>query len=285
MAELAETATEVVAKGAEAVAGEATEIAEVSRALSGRDIRFVLAGVGVGLVGGVVIGGLYMNRRLRLEYEKIAEDEIAEMQAHYRAKETARSANNSKPDLDELKDLAKPYAGDDADLDIVIEPEEPKDLAEEVYENEAARGTAPVQKESETKNIFEEHGDKDAPVDRWDQEHEEDMRQPGVPHVIHMDEHGAKGYTETSLTYYAGDDVLAGERDNVFEDQDELVGVANLDKFGHGSNDANLVYVRNDEMGVDFEIIRTNKSFAEEVHGLSHADFPQRHRRPRPDDE
>lgn len=264
MADVTEVATEAVAEAAEAVAEEATEIAEISRGLSGRDIRLVLTGVGVGLVGGFVAGGLYMNRRLRTEYEKIAEEEIAQMRDHFQAKERARDERQA--DLSELKKRAAPYVSTPDDADEPVEKDEAslyKSLAEPA--------------EPETKNVFE---DREPPVDTWDQEHEENSRQTGIPYVVSQDEYDERDdHSTTTLTYYGGDDVLCDEKDAPIEDQDRLVGVGNLDKFGHGSGDANVVYIRNEDLAVDLEVIRSHGSFAEEVAGFKHSEPERRPKR------
>jgi hypothetical protein len=67
-------------------------------------------------------------------------------------------------------------------------------------------------------------------------------------------------------TYYAEDDFLVNpENENhpIFGG-DTIVGVENL-KFGHGSDDVDVVYVRNDMLETDMQICRLNKSFEEEI--------------------
>lgn len=276
----AQAAKEVVAQGADEVAEVATDVAEAVRTVPAVRLKYAALGAAGGLVVGGAVGYFIAFKRLETKFDKIANDEIDQMRDHFHAKEKARESEDRKGDLSELKKHVAPYAGDNAD-DVPVEELEYVPATPEAVAN-AAKAQAELRGETE-ENVFEKHA-KD-PSDGWDQEHEENSRQPGVPYVVNMEEHGTKGYTETSLTYYAGDDVLAGERDNIFEDQDGLVGVGNLDRFGHGSNDPDLVYVRNDDMGVDFEIIRVHKSYAEEVTGISHSDFPQRRRRARHEDE
>lgn len=264
MAELAETATEAVAEAAEGVAAEATDFAEAARRIDSARIAFLALGFAAGAAVGSLVGYRVAYKRLETKFEKIAEDEISQMRDHFWAKERARE---QKPDLDGLEREARRYAPDDTDADEMVDvPQEAR---------------APVEEESETKNIFE---DREPPVDNWDQEHEENSRDPKVPYVIHKDEHGEKEYTETTLTYYVLDDVLADERDTIIEDQDMVVGAANLDKFGHGSQDANIVYVRNDELGVDVEVCRSQQAYAEAVHGFKHSEPEPRRSRP-PQDE
>jgi len=54
------------------------------------------------------------------------------------------------------------------------------------------------------------------------------------------------------------------------------VGERNLNLFGHGSNDASVVYVRNDKLELIFEVVRSPNSFAEEVHGFHHEAYSRR---------
>jgi hypothetical protein len=127
-------------------------------------------------------------------------------------------------------------------------------------------------------NVFENN----PPVEQneWDWIAETAARAEKHAYVIHLDERGQEdGYDEITLTYYQGDDVLCDAEDKVIDDQERVVGVENLDKFGHGSNDVNVVYVRNDAMQLDIEIVKSDKTYAEEVHGLAHADNPPRRRR------
>lgn len=112
--------------------------------------------------------------------------------------------------------------------------------------------------------------------DEWDMDAEEAKRNPAYPYVISHDEYmeNAFEHPQHSLTYYAGDDVLVDERDEMINDVERLVGTANLGQFGHGSRDANIVYVRNENPGVeaDFEIALSQGKFSEEVMGLRHSD-------------
>ena len=77
-----------------------------------------------------------------------------------------------------------------------------------------------------------------------------------------------KGYSQVTYTYYAIDDVLVDEEnDHPLPHADIVVGLDNL-QFGHGTDDDNVVFVRNDKLEIDMEICRLNKSFEEEVLGI-----------------
>lgn len=258
--EVAEAATEVVAMGAEEVASTATDFAVAARNMSAVKIKFAVLGGLIGAAAGGIIGYQVAYKRLETKFEKIAEDEIDEMREHFRARMIARE---EKPDLDAAAEEIKKREG-------------------YVPQDEAAVPPAPA--EPETKNVFEERRDSaPEPGPAWDPVAEAAARKPGVPYVIQKEEYGEKeddGISTTTLTYYAGDDVLADAKDKPVDDQDAVVGVANLDKFGHGSGDSEVVFIRNEELGLDVEVVKSSKTFAEEVHGFKHSDSePRRSRR------
>ena len=81
------------------------------------------------------------------------------------------------------------------------------------------------------------------------------------PYVIKPEEFDTVGYDVVSLTYYA-DKVLVDEDDNPIEDIDYLVGEDSLDHFGEYEDDS--VFVRNDDLKTDFEILLDEASYYDE---------------------
>lgn len=90
------------------------------------------------------------------------------------------------------------------------------------------------------------------------------------PYVIHVDEFMAneENYDQVSITYYEGDDILTDEKDVPIPKRDEIVGDDNLYKFGHGSKDNRVVYIRNEILELEFEIIHRDGKFSREVMGF-----------------
>jgi hypothetical protein len=72
------------------------------------------------------------------------------------------------------------------------------------------------------------------------------------------------GYTQTTLTFYSGDNILADEQDSPVYNYESVVG--NL-RFGHGSNDSNVVYIRNEKLEAEYEVLLFDGSFEIEVLG------------------
>lgn len=100
-------------------------------------------------------------------------------------------------------------------------------------------------------------------------------RNPERPYVITDDEFFKNDteYEQINLQYYTLDAVLCEQDDTYVRESDDIVGDDNLLRFGDGSNDANIVYVRNDRLEKEYEVIRVKGSYQETVHGvLEHSD-------------
>lgn len=83
-------------------------------------------------------------------------------------------------------------------------------------------------------------------------------------YVITPDEFAElEDYETHSLTYYQ-DGVLTDEEDNPIDDIDELVGLESLESFGMYETDS--VYVRNERLKTDYEILLDMRSYSD-VHG------------------
>lgn len=222
--------------------------------LTGRDVAFLLGGATTGASLGIVIA----HKALSTKYEARAQLEIEEIREHYRAKIIAAEP---KPDLDTL----------------VAEREAEEVSAEELVTSlryDAPRETPEVVvPRVEHRNVFAE-AQPDEYEDHWDYKAEIDNRDPTQPYVIHKDEFNESEEQEQStLTYFEGDDVLCDERDTPQDNRDAMIGEENLQHFGHGSGDRNVLYVRNEVLGMDFEIVRSDGLFAQEVHGFEPGDL------------
>lgn len=78
------------------------------------------------------------------------------------------------------------------------------------------------------------------------------------PYIITPEEFEDTEYKTESLIYYA-DQTLTYENDDVVENPDELVGLDSLSRFGEYEKDA--VYVRNDRLKTDFEILADSNRY------------------------
>lgn len=81
------------------------------------------------------------------------------------------------------------------------------------------------------------------------------------PYVIFPEEFGEfDDYEKISLTYYA-DRVLADENDEEIDNVEECVGMESLNHFGDYEDDS--VFVRNDRLKCDYEILLDQRNYAD----------------------
>lgn len=91
----------------------------------------------------------------------------------------------------------------------------------------------------------------------------------GRPYLISVDEFMTSNeeYDKTTITYFEGDDTLCDEREEIVPDVEGVITADALTRFGQLSNDRNIVYVRNDKISTDFEIIRDRRNWHEVIAG------------------
>ena len=80
------------------------------------------------------------------------------------------------------------------------------------------------------------------------------------PYVISPEDFSDSDYDTTSLTLYA-DGVLTDELDDIVEDVEKTVGYDSLNHFGEYEEDS--VFVRNDTLEIDYEILRDLRNYSD----------------------
>lgn len=105
--------------------------------------------------------------------------------------------------------------------------------------------------------IAERYGTPNKPELKEKKKEDETMAE-ARPYVIDPSEYGDLDYKQVSLNYY-DDGVLTYENDDVIDDIDSLVGKDSLSHFGE--YEADTVYVRNDRLKIDFEILADTRRY------------------------
>ena len=115
---------------------------------------------------------------------------------------------------------------------------------------------------------------KSGDYDFFDYEKEVPLRDPEVPYVISFDEFELEGqdFDKVSLEYYEEDDVVLDNSVEPMTDVDELIGEHNLKKFGYGSKDPRIVYIRNEYFETDWEVRIMQGSYVKDVLGYDEDD-------------
>lgn len=70
------------------------------------------------------------------------------------------------------------------------------------------------------------------------------------------DEGDGQYFDKITLTYYPRDRMLLDDEEEPITDVANLVGWKNLNRFGDESGDPDTIYVRNERLGTDFEVLR-----------------------------
>lgn len=157
----------------------------------------------------------------------------------------------------------------------------PEEVFVEKDEKIVADGADFVAKKMEKTVVIEPapEEEEEAPVPRnvfardteeWNYEEEIKNRTRNSPYVIHKDEFYAEekrdeGYTQQTLIYYEGDDIMSDQEDKPVYNHAGVVGEL---KFGHGSEDPNVFHVRNERLKAEYEIIYDPGLYSKEVLGL-----------------
>lgn len=271
MSDIPEQVQEVVADGIDEVAEQAHAVAEVVRSMGKVKVQYAALGAIFGAAASAAATYFITVRRVEDKYRALAEEEIATMQEHYQDKVLAMEERD-KPDLEEIvrdRGYGAPTPVDSPPM-AVQPPTQIRALADEEGEapgDEMVTEPTPEQA-NETSRVFDHpevivHGE-------WDYKKELPRRSVDEPYVIHVDEQEELGYPTVSFTLYEGDDVLANEREEIVSEQDRerILGEKNLMRFGHGSNDPSVVFIRNDSLATVFEVVKTPGHYAAEVHGF-----------------
>lgn len=232
---------------------------------------FLIAGA---LIVGLGVGGFVAykvaSKRAELKYEKILSEEIAAAKAYH--KRFAKVEEFESPESavealvpENVAEAIQSYQGKDKAVpyntpEKIVDPRPPvKVVVEE----------AVIQQ-----NVFTNANPLDWDEEQYRLEIADREVNPDQPYVISFEEFQENTDTndQATLVYYEGDDMLCDEREQPIDNTEYVVGDDNLTRFGHGSKDVNVVYVRNEKMGSDFEIVRNKGSYHKEVLGLDTPD-------------
>jgi hypothetical protein len=214
---------------------EEEKIAHVSAYIVG-----ALAGAAIGVGAGILIGRALARR----DCEERVNTEVAAIKSHYLAKANmARKGDN--PLLGRATTMGTPRLGRPGTFASLAEEPRPS-------------GT-PVEPADDGEHD-DEHDDGD---------HPEQPEFPGVkePYIISVDEFsedmvGEDMYTKLTVHYWVDDDGMTDHNEVPIPNMQEIVGNDFKYNFGNASGSEAIVYIRNERMLTDFEVVRNNGSFA-----------------------
>lgn len=183
-------------------------------------------------------GGFYIGYNLgKKKYQEIADIEVASVK-----KELEKRYSEKKTISNEVNESVK----DNKPLDNERPPSIKKELGE--YRDYSGRYSSGEQ----TERIV----GVPKPIEKIVSK--EDMENQG-PYLISESEF-AESFNETKTLYYFRDKVIADSDYNEILDVDDRIGEENLMHLG--VLDRNYIYVRNDELSIDYEVLVDERYFA-----------------------
>lgn len=249
---------------AEQVADHLEEAAQVTRQIDSRAVGFFFSGVAVGVFAGFIVGYRFNREKIKAEAFKKSEEEVQKIRDHYQQKVVAASPKPSVSQVVAERGYALPE-----DL-----PERPLPPPVPITEEELRERSLHIRTEDVLKRVFRTELSSKDKNDGWSFPKELARRTPDEPHIIHQDEfaNNDSEYQQTTYIYYVEDDVLVDEDETVINNRENLIGHNVLTRFGHGTDDYNILYIRNPLLELEIEICRSPGSYEEEVLGLERED-------------
>lgn len=198
----------------------------------------------IGFITGAAVGSVITWKLVEKKYRKLAEEEIASVNALYSGQDTDEENDDSdyfvrEEDLTEEERASITHFSEKPDLMTMAAMVKEKGYVTD-YSNISEPDKRPELPDEEEEVIA-----RDDDVDE--------------PYVIDPTEFGENPeYDVVSLVYFAGDDTLATDDYNIFEDIEE-VGYDFAEHIGEYENGA--VHIRNDKSMTDYEILEDPRTF------------------------
>jgi len=216
-------------------------------------IAIFAIGVGVGILA------------VKKYYKNIAEEEIESVKEHlgtHKKFEPSDSTSNAnavqskeglmKSEHEKQRSVTNPLTRSSLDNDPYTQ----------VKKNYNLMGSQPV--EDEEKEPEDEFGPTDAAGKTEEEMNPEVNRDQ--PYLISDEEFAETfdNHEKISLYYYRIDDVLCEENEEILMDRETIVGDEAIKELDMEPT----VWVRNERLDIDYEIMALNKSYQETVHGI-----------------
>lgn len=223
------------------------------------------------IVGSAVSGGVVyiLGRRERSSTEELLDEYIVanneyviELDRCYREKQqmdvTFGQLTNA---VQELKDMG-------IDMLRAVKPDDEEEVVTHelvaAYSGEVVSTFTEVEATNDTleldgvlvsRNIFDNGDD-----DEWDYDLERQNRHAEEPYILHKDEFDAEefDFDQVTVTWYETDEILTDDKDVPIYNPHTVVGEL---RFGHGSGDNNVLYVRNERLKAEYEVLREPGSY------------------------
>lgn len=191
--------------------------------------------IGLSFVGGAVSGGFIVYRITKKKYENLADQEVESVKKAFEERYTKEKTI--------VNDTYK------KDCTIIKNPEEKPAFSVE-EKKKYVDYSKPYRTETADNRISDTPSKKSK---------KEEPIKNKEPYMISPDEFKESNY-ESKTLYYFTDKILTDDDHHIIQNTAELIGPDALNQFGIYEDDA--VYIRNDLIGVDYEVLLDERSYS-----------------------
>lgn len=249
--------------------------------------------VALGAVGGILVGAgigyLVASRRLQRRFDLRLDAEVESVKEHYQQRaleltEADRSSLGWPPSNPDSKSSSVGRALADAVEADSEDPGDDNDLAEVQRRFLAEHGAKPVIVETQDGPVevsglrlpieaagplegIDDGEDYIEPADVVVAEVTPKDRDTSKPYIMSYEEFADPpvGHQQITVTFYAADKVLTDDQDQPVPNHTLITGEFSALSFGGVSKDPHVLYIRNEERDIDFEIILNAGSYADAI--------------------
>lgn len=222
------------------------------------------------ILGGALVGSattyLVVRKTLELKYRDIAEEEIASVKESYDLLYSKDQSPREK--FEQMKDKIEEL---ESYADLL---DESGYFKEEVLD-EAEEGPSPKKMGTPDGRPDPETVVRDILEDRTDPPRYEDGE---TPYVITVEEFMSDrdDHEKITVSYYEYDNTAASEDDSIIHNHEGSLGPDFVKYIGWKAAGQNTVYVRNEKISADFEILVHPGSYQEDVLGILPDEHPKK---------
>lgn len=233
--------------------------------MNGKQIGAILGVGAAAFSGGVALGHFLAQKRVQKEIDaelnKIWHEQLEEKRAKLTVEEVIKEVNPA---------ITRPVVATEEEIQMIEEAQESQNerlIADGKLVSVDIHPEPSVFPGAEIKSVTRIF---DEVIPGWDYNAELNAREGQTIYILtHSEFFGEEmeGYTQGTLTYYKGDDMLTDELGVPIVPYRKLVG--RCLNFGHGSGDPEIVFIRNETEKMEWEVILNEGRYEEEVLGLT----------------
>lgn len=251
--------------------------------------KFQLAVVGaVSAAASATATFLATSKILEKKYREIADAEIQEAKVYYQGLYSRSPIVIAEEPSEEKED---PAPGNWDELSVVTQQHMITRAIEAVTEYSSSSTDPepvedprpPVDQHANIVNVFQNHtppGEEVLAALLTD-------RDPSEPYIITKEEYyqNDPDHEQKAFTFYEGDSILVDDEEEYspIQDTERVAGDDNLLRFGYGSGDEHILYIRNETLDppMDLCITRSPGRYTDEVMGFNDDEPHLKHAQPR----